>query len=155
MTSHRDSDVNEIGRTALDSHLIQQIIDLADIFYVAIDSDQNVTMINKKGCEILGYRKIDIIGKNWFDNFLPKRLQLEIKNIFNQMMGTDIEPLEFFENPVLSKRGKEHIISWHNTFLYDDLGQITGAMSSGKDITEIRIAEKKFKIEQAYLDQLF
>lgn len=34
-------------------------------------------------------------------------------------------------------------------------GRIIGAMSSGTDITEIKIAEKKLKIEKAYLDQLF
>ena len=155
MTSHRDSEVKKNGKMASDSYLTQQIIDLADIFYVAIDTEQNVTMINKKGSEILGYRKKYIIGKNWFDNFLPKRLRAKIKNIFDQMMSGDNEPIEFFENPVLSKKGKERIISWHNTILYDNSGQITGTISSGTDITEAKIAEKKLKIEKAYLDQLF
>ena len=155
MTNDRYTDVHVKGISEGDSYLTQKIIDLADIFYVAINTEQNVTMINKKGCEILGQRKNDIIGKNWFDNFVPKRQQSKIKNVFNQMMTGKIEAVEFFENPVLSKKGQERIISWHNTILYDDSGQISGTMSSGKDITEIKIAEKKLKIEKAYLDQLF
>jgi len=155
MTSHRSSDIREKSISTGDSYLTQKIIDLADIIYVAIDVKQNVTLINKKGCEILGHKKKDIIGKNWFNNFIPKRLKSKIKNTFNQMMTGEIKPFEFFENPILSKKGKERIISWHNTILYDDSGQITGTVSSGIDITEKKIAEKKLKIEKAYLDQLF
>ncbi|MCJ7582114.1 MAG: PAS domain S-box protein [Candidatus Aminicenantes bacterium] len=155
MTNDRYTDVHMKGLSEGDPYLAQKIIDLADIFYVVIDVKQTVTMINKKGCEILGYRKKDILGKNWFDNFLPKRQQSKIKDVFNQMMTGKIEPFELYENSVLSKKGLEHIISWHNTILYDDSGNITGAMSSGTDITEKKIAEKKLKIERAYLDQLF
>ncbi len=155
MRNHRDSDVTKKGKAASDSYLTQKIIDLADIFYIAINTEQIVTMINKKGCEILGYRKKDIIGKNWFDNFLPKRKRFEIKKVFNQIMTGKIKTLEFYENPILTQGGKERIISWHNTILYDDSGQITGAMSSGTDITETKIAEDKLQIEKAYLDQLF
>lgn len=155
MTNERYSDAHKKDISEQNSYLTQKIIDLADIIYVALDVKQTVTMINKKGCEILGYKKQDIIGRNWFDNFIPKGLQSEIKKIFSQMITGKIEPLEFFENPVLSKKGKEHIISWHNTILYDDSGQITGTMSSGRDITEIKIAETKIQIEKAYLDQLF
>ncbi len=155
MTSHRNSDVEKKDMTVSNSYLTQKIIDLADIFYVAINTEQNVIMINKKGCEILGHKKKDIIGKNWFDNFLPKRIRSKIKKIFSQIIIGDIEHLEFFENPILSKKGKERIISWHNTILYDDFGQVTGSLSSGTDITETKFAEKKLKIEKAYLDQLF
>ena len=50
---------------------ISQFLDLVGVIIVVIDSDQKVSYINKKGCEILGYEKEDILGKNWFDNFLP------------------------------------------------------------------------------------
>ncbi len=36
------------------------------------------------------------------------------------MVG-EIEPIEYFENPVLTKNGEEGIIAWHNTILKDEI----------------------------------
>jgi len=65
---------------------ISQILDLVGGIIVVIDSGQNITYINKKGCEILGYEKGDIIGKNWFDTFLPERIRNDIKTVFRKLM---------------------------------------------------------------------
>ena len=56
----------------LESITVQDLLDVADFIYLALDLNQKVVLINKKGCEILGYSEEEIIGKNWFDNFLPK-----------------------------------------------------------------------------------
>ena len=48
--------------------------------FVAIDTDGNVTLINQKGCEVLGYTQEEIAGRNWFDSFLPEEIKDEIKN---------------------------------------------------------------------------
>ncbi len=47
-----------------------------------------------------------------------------------------IEPVEFFENPVMTKSGEERLIAWHNSVIRDEAGQIVGHLSSGEDITE-------------------
>ena len=57
MTNKIHPDVSMTGISESESYLTQKIIDLADIFYVILDRKQNVTTINKKGCEILGYKK--------------------------------------------------------------------------------------------------
>ena len=51
-------------------------------------------------------------------------------------MAGEIEPVEYFENPVLQKDGQERFITWHNTFLTDGAGHIIGTLSSGEDITK-------------------
>jgi PAS domain S-box-containing protein len=134
---------------------IQKFLDLAEMVFVSLGSDQKVNWINKKGCALLGFKEEEIIGKNWFDNFLPKKFRPEVKKVFDELMAGEIEFVEFHENPVLTQKGEERTFAWHNTILKDDTGRITGALSSGIDITERRQAEEKFKIEKAYLDQLF
>lgn len=52
-------------------------LDIAGVMIVVIDVWQTIHMINKKGCEILGYTEKEIIGKNWFDNVIPDRLRRE------------------------------------------------------------------------------
>jgi PAS domain S-box-containing protein/putative nucleotidyltransferase with HDIG domain len=120
----------------------QQYLDIAGVMLVFIGSDCNVRMINKKGCELLGCAEEDIIGKNWFTNFVPREVSADIKSRFEKLMAAGKEPEEYFENPVLTKNGEERIVLWHTTVLKDENGDIVGALSSGEDITERKLAEK-------------
>ena len=123
--------------------LNQQYLDVAGTMLLVLDPDQNVVLINPKGCEILEYEKEEIIGKNWFDHFLPQKGISEIKKVFNTAIKGDIEFVEYYENPILTKRGKEKIIAWHNSVIHDENGKIIKLFSSGNDITE----ELKYKQE--------
>jgi PAS domain S-box-containing protein len=129
-------------------------LDIAGVILVVINAKQEVTLINKKGCEVLGYSDDEIIGKNWFDNFVPGRIRDKVKTTFAKLMAGDIESVEYFENPVLTKSGEERIIAWHNTVLKDYNGKIIGTLSSGEDITERKRAEENIRIYQEQLRSL-
>jgi PAS domain S-box-containing protein len=121
----------------------QKYLAIAGVMIVAINSKGEVTLINKKGCEVLGYKKEEeIIGQNWFESFLPGRIRNEVKAVFAKLTAGEIEAVEYFENPVLTKSGVERIIAWHNTVLTDEAGNVLGTLSSGADITEHKRAER-------------
>ena len=54
------------------NNFAQLFFDCADAFMIAIGSDEVVTDVNKKACEILGYSRDEIKGKNWFDKLSSK-----------------------------------------------------------------------------------
>jgi PAS domain S-box-containing protein len=124
----------------------QTYLDIVGTIMVAIDRDRKVKLINRKGCEILGYDEKDIIGEDWFDTILPEGIRDQVGDTFDQLIAGDLEPVEYYENPVLTKNGEERLIAWHNTLIIDDDGEIAGTMSSGADITDRRSAER-VKIE--------
>ena len=131
----------------------QKYLDVAAVMLVAIDADGKVTLINKKGCEVLGCEEKEIIGKNWFDTFLPERIRDEVKAVAAKLLAGEIEPVEYYENPVLTKSGEERIIAWRNTVLTDEAGNIIGHLSSGGDITERKRAEEALRAsEEKYRD---
>jgi len=74
---------------------ISQILDLVDGIIVVVDAEQRVSYINRKGCELLEYEKGDILGKNWFDKFLPEKIRTDIKSVFSKLMDGEIELTEF------------------------------------------------------------
>jgi len=123
----------------------EQYLDLAGVILVAIDTRGRVTLINRKGCELLGYREQDILGKDWFTGFLPRKNVSEMKSVFEKLMEGDVEPVEYYENMVRTATGEERLIAWHNTILKDEKDRIIGTLSSGEDITERKRAEEALR----------
>ncbi|MHA1198992.1 MAG: PAS domain S-box protein, partial [Candidatus Heimdallarchaeaceae archaeon] len=121
---------------------LKQYLEIAEIIFLVIDSNEKISLINKKGCEILECEEEDIIGKNWFDEFIPEAEREEVRGIFGSLMREEREPLEFFENQIITPGGKKKLIAWNNTFLKDNEGNITSTLSSGEDITQKKQIEK-------------
>jgi PAS domain S-box-containing protein len=131
----------------------QRYLDVAGTMLVAIDCQGMVLMINRQGCAVLGHDEASIVGTNWFDRFVPDRLRGQLKAVQSQL--TSAEPgVEYFENPVVTRDGRERLIAWHNTLLRDEAGQVIGTLSSGTDITERREAEWRLQASMKDLADL-
>lgn len=115
---------------------------------VALDREGRVTFINRRGCQILGVKEKDAIGKNWFRHFVPKRLQASVENTFRKLIAGKIKTVKYFSNPVRAARGEEKIIHWHNVFLKNKQGKIEGTLSSGEDITRKHDDEKALQLAE-------
>ncbi|MFH1238924.1 MAG: PAS domain S-box protein, partial [bacterium] len=134
---------------------VQKYLDITRAIIVIIGRDGKVELINKRGCEILGYEQKEIIGKNWFDNFLPESIRAEVKAVSDRMLSGEKGLNECFENPVLTKDGREILIAWHGIVLRDERGNITGHLSSGQDITERKNREETLKKYTEEWDKTF
>lgn len=121
----------------------QKYLDVAGVMFVVIDRFERVSMINQKGCDVLGYRYADIVLQNWFDCFIPERLRETVRSIFGQLLRGDLAPAEYFENPVLTRDGQERLVAWHNTVIRGEDDDIVAILSSGTDITEQRRLERE------------
>jgi len=58
-------------------------------------------------------------------------------------MTGKITGAEYYENPVVTKEGKERLIAWRNNILRNNEGKIIATLSSGEDITERKAAERE------------
>ncbi len=132
----------------------QQYLNIADVMMVSVDSSGIVQLINPKGCEILGYSEEEIVGHNWFDNFLPERIRENVKEVIKKVFSGEMELAKYYENEILTKSGNERIIAWHNAVYKDDNGKIIGTLSSGEDITKRKIAEEGLKKQREQLEEL-
>ncbi|MCX8069180.1 MAG: PAS domain S-box protein, partial [Thermodesulfovibrionales bacterium] len=119
--------------------------DIVGVMIVVLNTLGNVVLANKKACEVLGYSEDEIIGINWFENCIPERIRDKVYAVFNLIIKGDLKPVERFENLVLTKTGKERLISWTNAFLRDKDGNITTTLSSGEDITDTRSREIQYE----------
>ena len=124
----------------------QQYLDVAGVMILALNEKGEIILVNKKGCEILESSEKEILGKNYFHNFLPNDAIEDVRKIFNKLMNGQTGPVEDVEERIITKNGKEKIIAWHNAVLQNEEGKIIGTLSSGEDITERK------RTEEAYLN---
>ncbi len=116
-------------------NLFQYLDAVASIFLV-IKADHSIELVNRKGCEVLGYEREEIIGKNWFHRCIPKKEKKELAFYFDQIIAGAEEPPDVYENWVVAKGNKRKLIRWRNAILKDETDKVTGLISSGVDVTE-------------------
>jgi len=113
---------------------ITSFLNISGSLIVGINRDMTVSIANKKTCEILEYNEQEIVGKSWFETFIPAEEREVVSQVFAKLMNGEIEPVEHFTNRILSKSGKITIVKWRNTYLHDNKGSIYATMSSGEII---------------------
>ncbi len=130
----------------------EQYLDVAGVILRVLDQSGVVTLINRKGSEILGYGEEEIVGKNWFEHFVPERLGKEVREVFARLMAG--RAVEYYENPITTRSGEERTIAWHNTLIKDEHGRIIATLSSGEDVTARKKAEEQARYRLEHLTTL-
>jgi PAS domain S-box-containing protein len=131
----------------------QTYLDVAAVTMIALDREGCITLANRQGAAMLGYSEQELLGKDWFDTCVPARLRNVVRDVFKELMAGIVNPVEHYENPILTKDGEERIVAWHNAILRDDEGMIIGTLSSGLDITDRKKAEEDKLAIEAHLRQ--
>lgn len=114
---------------------LQQYLNIAPHILIALDINGNVEMVNDRACKILGYEEKDIIGKNWFENFLPKDILIKTKQEFKRIID-EAQLISASESDIITNKIKIRRIHWQSTPIKDQTGNIKGLLSSGEDITD-------------------
>ena len=127
----------------------RKFMDVAGGIFVFTDTDQTVCMINRKGSELLDYSVDEVVGKNWYEAFIPADIRDEVKRTFSALMNGKVNEIEYFESPVATRSGQRKEIVWHITTLRNNSNQIIGILSSGIDITDRKQAEIELQKSEA------
>jgi len=130
---------------------LNSIIELAEVILLVLDKEGKVELINKKACDVLGYKREEIIGKKWLESYVSGKVKNDLFKIFNQAINGEESDYEYHENPIITKDGEEKYIAWHNKIFRDDDGNFLFMLSSGQDLTE---QENEGKVQHVISDIL-
>jgi PAS domain S-box-containing protein len=127
----------------------ENLIETANAMVVALDDEGRVQTFNKAAERISGYKKSDMVDRNWFEVMTPRDRYPEVWDEFERLMEGGMP--KFFENPILTKAGLERHISWSNSEVIEK-GKVVGVISFGQDITERKLAEEELLLKDIVFD---
>jgi len=84
----------------------------AEVMLLALDEKGQIILLNRKGYSILGYDEGELLGNDWFDTCFPARGREDVRQVFLTLMSGEVEPVEHYDNPVLTRSGEERIVAW-------------------------------------------
>lgn len=143
----------EESRETLD--LLQSYVDLNKVLMMELSPQGTVRKVNNACLNLLKVTEDEILGKNWFDNYIPTQVKDEIKNRFEQVVTEEKELANFHINPVISSDGEICEVSWHNLIQRDKDGRITGILSAGEDVTDKQDLVNRLKTTRSEYSILF
>jgi diguanylate cyclase (GGDEF)-like protein/PAS domain S-box-containing protein len=125
----------------------ENLIETANVIVVGLDVMGNIRVFNKAASDITGYKKAEIIDKNWFEVIALKDRDPIFWEEFVKWQ-TSGQLSKTFETLILTKSGMKKYISWQNSVIREK-EHVAGTISFGIDITEQKQA--RALIEQMHL----
>ncbi len=133
-------------KVLIDEYLTERLntlnmyLEFAPVFFVVLNKDGNIDYINSWTLKKTGYSFQEIIGKNWFEVFIPEDIRNDVFNVFKLIMDKKIELAQTYENEILTKDGKFITVLWENRLLVKD-NESFGTISVGVDVTNQKIKD--------------
>jgi PAS domain S-box-containing protein len=118
----------------------RSLLDNVQLLVIELDLSGNINYVNPFFLNLTGYNQSEVLGKNWFANFLPASHQVLLQQTFAEVLSDRAHP--YYQNAILTKSGEERFIAWNNTVLQDSNENIIGTISIGENITERQKVEQ-------------
>ncbi|MFZ5967298.1 MAG: bifunctional diguanylate cyclase/phosphodiesterase [Bacillota bacterium] len=134
-----------------EKELSESILNGASIIILGISPDGTIIQFNPFAEQVTGYKEKDVIGKRWFELFIPEERRRYTKDVVHRILQGEI--IRNQENQVMTKDGRRIDVLWNNSALYDSQGNVLGVVATGLDITERKVMENRLHT-LAYYDAL-
>jgi len=115
---------------------------------VLLDAQGLVQFCNEPLLRTCGYVRDDVIGKDWFDLFVPAG-EREARRAEHQA-GVAVSAAD---REILTSSGEKRLVQWNVIGLRDPAGVLLGTACIGNDVTESRLASAKL-LHDAFHDAL-
>jgi PAS domain S-box-containing protein len=96
-------------------------------------------LLNRSACELVGYRREDMLGKSDYD-FFPKEEADFFRQKDVELFATKSEVV-IDEEPITDAAGRRHVLTTTKVPLRDEHGEVTHIVGIIHDITQLKSAE--------------
>lgn len=115
----------------------ENLLATANVMIVGLDLNGNVNIFNETSEIQTGYKKEEVLGKNWFNeiHIISKNDIERLNKIFQKLINDDSFKNNENENIIITKHGEIKYILWRNNQIKEN-NEIKGTISFGLDISD-------------------
>jgi len=127
------------------------IAEASPLAFVVWTPDFKIIDWNRSAERIFGWKREEVIEKNFFDFLIPKSAEAKVRQVVEKLKIEGLPSHSINDN--LTKDGKVIKCEWHNTVLKDKKGK-TIVISMAQDITEGERLKEHLRKEHSLLQTL-
>lgn len=130
------------------------IAEASPLAFIVWTPDFKIIDWNKSAERIFGWKREEVVGKNFFDFLVPEEAKNEVKSVIEQLRAEKKSISDHGINYALTKKGNIIKCEWHNIHLKDKQGKTTAVISMVQDITGQEEAKERLQKEHNLLQTL-
>ncbi|HYM00050.1 MAG TPA: PAS domain S-box protein [Blastocatellia bacterium] len=131
----------------------RSLVETAASAIIALSKDGTITEWNREAERIYGHDRDSVLGKNYFDLFVPRKLRGTVDAQMQRVLAG--EPMRDVEITIRPPDGSRKIILWNVTRQLDSTGNPAGLIAAGQDISERKDSEVALKASEERYRELF
>ncbi len=118
----------------------RMVVEAAPCLIVILRPDHSILYLSPFAEEITGYGLAEVVGKDYFQVFLPADYHKAVAKEVDRAFG--LSPVRDYENPVIGKKGSWRWMVWNSQYLADYDGG-PALLIVGQDITNVKEAQER------------
>jgi len=121
----------------------ETLVQSSPAFFVAMNSEGKVIMMNKAMLEAIDYTLDEVVGKDYLTTLIPEPERDNLSKVFDNLVLNRKPTIN--NNPILTKYGRELLIEWHGSPVFRENGELDFFFGVGIDITKRKQAEEAIR----------
>ena len=115
----------------------RNIIVSVPLIGISLDSQGRILFANTHFLHLVGWEEHEVLGRDWFDLFIPTHLREQMRTIFLTVMEQkDVLDFANYENEIITRDGELRNVAWSNVLSKDIDETIIEVTCLGVDLTE-------------------
>ena len=121
----------------------RSLVQTAGTVILVLAPDHRILEWNREAERIYGWRREEVLGKDYVALFLPEEARQEVTANMEKVLSG--EPTDGHVNPIVTRDGAQLLLQWNVVRILDADGEPIGIMACGQDITERQHMEDQLR----------
>ncbi len=121
----------------------RSLVQTAGTVILLMDPDHRILEWNREAERIHGWRREEVLGRNYSTLFLPEETRGEVAANMERVLAG--EPTVGRVNPIITRDGAQRLLQWNVVRILDSDEEPIGIMACGQDITERQQLEDQLR----------